>query len=261
MTTTYKETEVAHFILGETLGFTTTESFGMLPTLWQRFGHAAQDKKLTRVSILFAEKEFFDDEHSAHKRKGVKDPTVQQPPTKWARIGGPANGMTIQPEIFTTLSGMSVEEEASDSELDLDQEKLQDALDETARVRRSTGHTEKHSMDYLINAENRAGLECRWKVFDVCFENSAAALEEWREQTTAAVYGWHHLYDIGPSIMMCSAMLECIVDCAHHHKLSSIQDLKRETGWPDADQYRGEILSLIQRHVAPLASPFVSTPL
>ncbi|KAI6109395.1 hypothetical protein EDD16DRAFT_1479995 [Pisolithus croceorrhizus] len=143
---------------------------------------------------------------------------------------------------------------------------LQDALDETARARRSTGHTEKRHkqeldlvMDYLINAENRAGLECRWKVFDVCFENSAA--EEWREQMTAAVYGWHHLYDIGPSIMMCSAMLECIVDCTHHHKLSSIQDLKRETGWLDADQYGGEILSLIQRHIAPLASPFISTPL
>ncbi|KAI6119773.1 P-loop containing nucleoside triphosphate hydrolase protein [Pisolithus croceorrhizus] len=137
MTMTYKETEVAHFILGEMLGFTTTESFGMgmdvsdvrlviqwhvtckLPTLWQHSGRAAWDRKLTGVSILFAEKEFFDDEHaakaarklqqqSAHKRKGVKDPTVQQPPTKWARIGGPADGTTIQPEIFTTLSGMSV---------------------------------------------------------------------------------------------------------------------------------------------------------
>ncbi|KAI6109394.1 hypothetical protein EV401DRAFT_1807337, partial [Pisolithus croceorrhizus] len=31
-----------------------------LPTLWQHSGRAAWDRKLTGVSILFAEKEFFD---------------------------------------------------------------------------------------------------------------------------------------------------------------------------------------------------------
>ncbi|KIK13383.1 hypothetical protein PISMIDRAFT_119019, partial [Pisolithus microcarpus 441] len=98
MTTTYKDLEVANFVSGEMLGFTTTESFGMvshpengfkwayllqgmdmsdiglviqwhvtckLPTLWQQFGCAAQDKKLTGTSILFAEKEFFDNECAA----------------------------------------------------------------------------------------------------------------------------------------------------------------------------------------------------
>ncbi|KAI6027926.1 hypothetical protein PISMIDRAFT_112095 [Pisolithus microcarpus 441] len=86
-------------------------------------------------------------------------------------------------------------------------------------------------------------------------------LDEWREQTMSAIYGWHHLNNIRPSIVMCNAMLDHIVNCTHHHKISSIQDLRRETAWPDADRYRGEVLSLIQRHVAPLASPFISIPL
>ncbi|KIK12430.1 hypothetical protein PISMIDRAFT_120902 [Pisolithus microcarpus 441] len=145
-------------------------------------------------------------------------------------------------------------------------DELEGALDEAARARKSAGRPEKRrkreldlAMDYLINAENRVGLKCRRRVFDVCFENNAA--EEWREQTTSAVYGWHHLNDIGPCIVMCNATLERIVDCAHHHKISTIQDLKRETTWLDADQYGGEVLSLIRRHAAPLVSLFISTPL
>ncbi|KAI5982246.1 P-loop containing nucleoside triphosphate hydrolase protein [Pisolithus albus] len=90
MTTTYKDSEVANFVSGETLGFTTTESFGMgmdvsdielvvqwratckLPTLWQRFGRAAWDKRLTGTSILFAEKEFFDDERAAKVARKIQ---------------------------------------------------------------------------------------------------------------------------------------------------------------------------------------------
>ncbi|KIK72348.1 hypothetical protein PAXRUDRAFT_180843, partial [Paxillus rubicundulus Ve08.2h10] len=80
MTTAYKEAELTHLISGERRGFPTTESFGMgmdvsdikliiqwcatckLATLWQRFGHAVQNKELTGTVILFAEKDFFDDE-------------------------------------------------------------------------------------------------------------------------------------------------------------------------------------------------------
>ncbi|KAI6011404.1 P-loop containing nucleoside triphosphate hydrolase protein [Pisolithus microcarpus] len=375
MTTTYKDAEVTHFVLGETLGLATTESFGMgmdvpdiklviqwratckLPTLWQRFGRAARDKKLTGTSILFAEKEFFDDERAAkasrkmqrqsvRKRKGIKNSTAE-PPAKRAKLNG-TSATTVQPGASSMPNGMNVEGEVSDSEPEPDQEsthmpvinqgldELEGALDEAARARKSAGRPEKRrkreldlAMDYLINAENRVGLKCRRRVFDVCFENNAAeadhlvcdteravgcdrcritpasvccdihhpdeftnlmssvpkpppapprsripkydpsphdhtlrnALEEWREQTTSAVYGWHHLNDIGPCIVMCNATLERIVDCAHHHKISTIQDLKRETTWLDADQYGGEVLSLIRRHAAPLVSLFISTPL
>ncbi|KAI6111299.1 hypothetical protein F5141DRAFT_1063610 [Pisolithus sp. B1] len=260
------------------------------------------DKKLTGTSILFAEKEFFDNEHaakvarkiqrqSAHKCKGSKILTAQ-PPTKWPKLGGSTNSTVVRLGVSSMASGMSVEEEASDSELDPEQEsmhipvsswglaELEGALEEAVQ-----------RMDYLINAENCTGLKYRCRVLDVCFKNNAAAsicydihhpeefanlmssilkppsappfshipkynpmqhdhmlqntLDEWREQTMLAVYGWHHLNDIGLSIVMCNAMLECIVNCAHHHKISSIQDLRREMTWPDVDQHGGEVLSLI----------------
>ncbi|KIJ12625.1 hypothetical protein PAXINDRAFT_82527, partial [Paxillus involutus ATCC 200175] len=145
---------------------------------------------------------------------------------------------------------------------------LKDTLAEAAQVRnlKQAGHPEKRrkreldpAMDYLINAEKHAGLMCRRKVFDVCFENDAA--DGWREQTTATVYGWHHLNDMGPSIMMWNATVERIIDCAHHRKITSVPELKRETGWSDADQFGSEIIALVQRHAAPLPTPFVSTPL
>ncbi|KIJ12624.1 hypothetical protein PAXINDRAFT_34534, partial [Paxillus involutus ATCC 200175] len=83
MTTAYQEAELTHLVLGETQGFATTESFGMgmdvsdiklilqwrttckLAMLWQRFGRAVRNKELTGTVILFAEKDFFDDEREA----------------------------------------------------------------------------------------------------------------------------------------------------------------------------------------------------
>jgi len=87
------------------------------------------------------------------------------------------------------------------------------------------------------------------------------ALDQWREKTTATVFGWAHLNDMGPSILMCSATLEHIIDCAHYHKINSVLDLKREIGWLDADEFGSAIITLIHTHSLPLLSPFVLTPL
>jgi hypothetical protein len=71
----------------------------------------------------------------------------------------------------------------SDSPLQTGLADLKDTLAEAARTRKlkQVGRPEKRrkreldpAMDYLINAEKRAGLMCRRKVFDVCFENDAA---------------------------------------------------------------------------------------
>ena len=87
------------------------------------------------------------------------------------------------------------------------------------------------------------------------------SLEDWRESKTAAVYGWACLNDHGPSLVMPLSILDRIVDCAHHHKLQSTQDLKREMGWTDAEKFGDEIIVLVKLHAAPCSSPFVSTPL
>ncbi|KAG6380520.1 hypothetical protein JVT61DRAFT_8684 [Boletus reticuloceps] len=60
---------------------------------------------------------------------------------------------------------------------------------------------------------------------------------------------------------MCNATVERIVDCAHHHKIQSILELKKETAWLDTDQFGNKVIYLIQRHAAPPASPFTCTPL
>ncbi|KIK76826.1 hypothetical protein PAXRUDRAFT_17914 [Paxillus rubicundulus Ve08.2h10] len=388
MTTAYKEAELTHLISGERRGFAMTKSFGMgmdvsdikliiqwratckLATLWQRFGRAVQNKELTRTVILFAEKDFFDDEceakntrkrqrESTRKRKASKKLT-QPPATKRLRLTVPSesstsNGGNAGPEGGDSDSEESDEEYLGNysaprtldnngrpSHLPQDSNTrladLKDTLVEAARARnlKQMGHPEKQCkreldpvMDYLINTEKRAGLMCRRKVFDVCFENDTAdtdhlecnkqlpmgcdcccissppiccdihnpaefteftsdfskppappacsrlpkydrmqhdyalldAIDQWQEQTIASVYGWHHLNDMGPSILMCNAIIEHIVDCAHHCKIASVQELKRETGWSDADQFGGEVITLVQRHTAPLATPFVSTPL
>ncbi|KIK76593.1 hypothetical protein PAXRUDRAFT_18083 [Paxillus rubicundulus Ve08.2h10] len=62
------------------------------------------------------------------------------------------------------------------------------------------------------------------------------ALDDWCEAKTAAVYGWSNLCDIGSCIVMPNSILKRIVDCAHQHQINNAQDLKRETGWSDAEQ-------------------------
>ncbi|KIJ14138.1 hypothetical protein PAXINDRAFT_79802, partial [Paxillus involutus ATCC 200175] len=80
MSMEYKQTELDNLVSGETWGLLTTTSFGMgmdvpgislvvqwratckVAALWQRFGRAVREKALTGTALLFAEKEYFDDE-------------------------------------------------------------------------------------------------------------------------------------------------------------------------------------------------------
>lgn len=87
------------------------------------------------------------------------------------------------------------------------------------------------------------------------------ALSDWREMKTAEIYGWPSLNDQGPSLVMPNYVLNRVVDCAHHHKLQTIQDLRKETTWSDVDRFGEEVLAIIQRHAALCPSPFCSTPL
>ncbi|KAI6004190.1 P-loop containing nucleoside triphosphate hydrolase protein [Pisolithus albus] len=86
------------------------------------------------------------------------------------------------------------------------------------------------------------------------------ALLTWREEKTVAVYGWACLYDNGP-VVMTNSTLDRIIDCAHHHKIQTPQDLKRETVWADSNLYAAEVVSLVQRHAALRTLLFISTPL
>ncbi|KAG9315562.1 hypothetical protein JVU11DRAFT_3192 [Chiua virens] len=92
----YKEADLGYLISGEQCGFATTESFGMgmdvpniqlvlqwqatckLAMLWQHFGHAARDKQLMGTAILFAEKDYFDDECVAKAVRKEKQESTQK---------------------------------------------------------------------------------------------------------------------------------------------------------------------------------------
>jgi hypothetical protein len=60
---------------------------------------------------------------------------------------------------------------------------------------------------------------------DMCLRN---ALEDWWEAKTEYQYGEAHLEDLGPALVMPTSVLNCIMDCSHHFKISSMADLKKE---------------------------------
>ncbi|KIK77933.1 hypothetical protein PAXRUDRAFT_165375, partial [Paxillus rubicundulus Ve08.2h10] len=86
-------------------------------------------------------------------------------------------------------------------------------------------------------------------------------LNNWQEAKTTTIFGWTSLNDHGPSLIMSNATLDRIVNCAHHCKIHTAQDLKWETGSMDTKGFGMEVVAIIQRHALPLPSPFVSTPL
>ena len=45
---------------------------------------------------------------------------------------------------------------------------------------------------------------------------------------------------------MSNSILEHDINCAHHNKIETLQDLKKETGWTEADWLGSEVIALMQ---------------
>ncbi|KIK11093.1 hypothetical protein PISMIDRAFT_123296, partial [Pisolithus microcarpus 441] len=157
MSSSYKEAELEKLTSGETWGLCTTTSFGMgmdvpdislviqwratckLAALWQRFGRAVRDKRLTGTALLFAEKEHFDDERAAKAARKAKRAATR----KW----------TAKEADLADREGQFTVHAGKRRKKDLDP-----------------------GVDYLINASEHSGVKCRRKVFDMCFDNAAAGV-------------------------------------------------------------------------------------
>lgn len=86
------------------------------------------------------------------------------------------------------------------------------------------------------------------------------ALCNWRAKKTAIEFSMSHLADIGPSLVLPNAILDRIVICAQVHKISTVEQLRKETRWTESVRYSEEILGIIQLyipwHVSNLPSEF-----
>ncbi|KAG1762510.1 P-loop containing nucleoside triphosphate hydrolase protein [Suillus placidus] len=86
------------------------------------------------------------------------------------------------------------------------------------------------------------------------------ALEDWRESVTSRIYGDSTLNDYGPGVTMPDSVLDRIVDCAHHHKVSTTDDLRKETRWSAVDRFGSDVIAIIQRIIpVPVLQPVLTT--
>ncbi|KAJ3495027.1 hypothetical protein NLJ89_g10694 [Agrocybe chaxingu] len=81
------------------------------------------------------------------------------------------------------------------------------------------------------------------------------ALDAWRILKTETEFGYATLVDLGASLVMPSDTLERIMHCAHHCKIRTVADLKKETRWDEADNFGNEVVALILRIRPPPALP------
>ncbi|KAG0704808.1 hypothetical protein DFH29DRAFT_801165, partial [Suillus ampliporus] len=85
------------------------------------------------------------------------------------------------------------------------------------------------------------------------------SLEEWRESTTRRIYGDSILNDYGPGMTMPDSVLDCIVDCAHHKKNSTTNNLHKETKWSAINRFGSDIIAIIHRIIpVPMLTPVLT---
>lgn len=84
-------------------------------------------------------------------------------------------------------------------------------------------------------------------------------LEDWREATTKTRYGEAFLLDFGPSLIMSTTILDRIINCVHYNKISSLQELTRETRWDEVSLYGSELLAMIHA-IHPTQTNNLETP-
>ncbi|KAI6020766.1 hypothetical protein BKA83DRAFT_4055667 [Pisolithus microcarpus] len=302
-----------------------------LAALWQHFGQAVHDKQLTGTALLFAEKEHFNDERAVKVARKAKQTATCKQTAKEAHLADsgmlhPSKHAAVASSCVILDNSLLDKESGSEDGVPEIADMLASALLEafTRGEGQFTVHAGKWQkkdldpgIDYLINASEHSGVGCQRKVFDTCFDNTAAesdhhecndsnmsgcpccnvtspatccdihdpsvfssfgshlpkppqasphsclpkytknkynykleeALLDWHEDKMVAVYGWACLYDHG-AVIMTSTMLNCIVNCAHHQKILTCQDLKRETRWMNSNWFGDEIVNIIQQHAA-----------
>ena len=151
-----------------------------LSTIWQRWGHAARDRGLQGIVILFAEKEYFDDvreekrqRQEAWKRKAEKTRTVHTPALK-RRLCSSGTITTSQPQDTLDGSLLDVEVSGDEDESDLSGDEGQvtvaghrvgesEALDGGKGPGKVIGETEWREMMQLASKSDRKHPRARRK--------------------------------------------------------------------------------------------------
>ena len=80
-------------------------------------------------------------------------------------------------------------------------------------------------------------------------------LEEWRLAKATEEYGKACVMDYGPGFILPTSVLDRIVDSAHHLKLRTIDDLRKETRWSSMALYGTEVLVIVNKFIAQPQNP------
>lgn len=71
------------------------------------------------------------------------------------------------------------------------------------------------------------------------------ALNAWRQKATVDRYGLAVFRDVGSALVLNDRLLERLVDCAHHGKIRTMEDLRREVEWSLVEELGPEVVRII----------------
>ena len=145
--------------------------------LWDRFGHAVRDNGLAGTALLFAQKEDFDDEKATKAAKAARKALARRAEIPTGS-GNNTDDDSSSEEETDEETKTPLEMNSDDVSGTPGARVLLDALSKWEGAFRPVTRPRKQeidpALDFLINAETREGMECRRKIFDICFNNAAA---------------------------------------------------------------------------------------
>lgn len=71
------------------------------------------------------------------------------------------------------------------------------------------------------------------------------ALNAWRQKATVDMYGLAVFKDVGSALVLNDRLLERLVDCAHHGKIRTVEDLRREVDWSLVEELGPDVVRII----------------
>jgi hypothetical protein len=96
------------------------------------------------------------------------------------------------------------------------------------------------------------------KAFDMTSQDNELKqeIQNWRHEKAVSKFRATTIRTLGVHIFMSDQVISRIVGCAHYHKISTVDDLLKETDWTRerVSEYGEDLLSIIRRQHCPPAS-------
>ncbi|EGO02669.1 hypothetical protein SERLA73DRAFT_150328 [Serpula lacrymans var. lacrymans S7.3] len=245
MSMAFKETKYLRLVDGSIWGLCTIDLFGL------RIGRAVWDRNLRGSALIFAEREFFNNE----RKKKEEQKKLKGKKRKRSSLNAQGKHLAAilcktdrAPRALVINAGATNPEGADDS-TDMDLQGCRQTVFDVYFENQDADHFSQYKQQVIKPPKISKRSQLNNYSMTLGDFSLRDVLEDWREEQTRKIYGESVLVNLGPSAVMTNHILDRIIGCAHHQKIKTLQDLKKETKWMEVETLGLDVITIIQQHV------------